>query len=77
MIEGIDGTGKSTQATLLANHLRSLGHEVVQSFEPTNGPWGSKLRASATTGRLDIEEELELINKLPASLLQQAFTGKL
>jgi len=67
VIEGIDGTGKSTQATILANHLRTQGAdqglEVVQSFEPTNGPWGSKLRASATTGRLSIEEELELFLK--------------
>jgi len=63
VIEGIDGTGKSTQATLLANHLRGLGHEVVQSFEPTNGPWGKKLRASATTGRLNIQEELDLFLK--------------
>ena len=63
VIEGIDGTGKSTQATLLANHLRSQGYEVIQSFEPTNGPWGSKLRASATTGRLSIEEELALFLK--------------
>ena len=63
VIEGIDGTGKSTQATMLANYLRQQGHDVVQSFEPTNGPWGSKLRASATTGRLTIEEELELFIK--------------
>lgn len=63
VIEGIDGTGKSTQATMLAKHLRGLGHEVVQSFEPTNGPWGSKLRASATTGRLSINEELDLFLK--------------
>jgi dTMP kinase len=63
VIEGIDGTGKSTQATMLAKHLRSQGHEVVQSFEPTNGTWGSQLRASATTGRLSIEEELDLFLK--------------
>ena len=31
----------------------------MQSFEPTNGPWGKKLRDSATTGRLSIEDELE------------------
>ena len=59
VIEGIDGTGKSTQATMLAEALRKSGREVVQSFEPTNGPWGKKLRESATTGRLSIEDELE------------------
>lgn len=59
VIEGIDGTGKSTQATMLADALRKSGREVVQSFEPTNGPWGKKLRDSATTGRLSIEDELE------------------
>ena len=65
VIEGIDGTGKSTQATMLAHHLQSQEFEVVQSFEPTNGPWGSKLRASATTGRLTIEEELDLFSQGP------------
>jgi len=63
VIEGIDGTGKSTQATLLAEALRAEGHEVVQSHEPTNGPWGKKLRESATTGRLTIEDELEYFLK--------------
>ncbi|NWK54596.1 dTMP kinase [Verrucomicrobiaceae bacterium N1E253] len=63
VIEGIDGTGKSTQARMLAEQLRSQGLQVKQSFEPTNGPWGSKLRASATSGRLSIEEELELFLK--------------
>lgn len=63
VIEGIDGTGKSTQATMLAEALRKDGHEVVQSFEPTNGPWGRKLRESATTGRLTIEDELDYFLK--------------
>lgn len=63
VIEGIDGTGKSTQATMLAEALRKEGHEVVQSFEPTNGPWGRKLRESAITGRLTIEDELEYFLK--------------
>ena len=58
VIEGIDGTGKSTQATMLSKTLRKHNHEVIQSFEPTNGPWGKKLRESATTGRLSIEDEL-------------------
>jgi dTMP kinase len=59
VIEGIDGTGKSTQASMLADALKKRGHEVIQSYEPTNGPWGRKLRESASTGRLNIQEELE------------------
>lgn len=60
MIEGIDGTGKSTQARRLAAWLRERGHQVVLDREPTDGPWGRKLRESADRGRLAPEEELEL-----------------
>ena len=63
VIEGIDGTGKSTQSNLLAEHLRAQGCEVIESHEPTNGPWGRKLRESATTGRLTFEDELEYFLK--------------
>ncbi|MDB6080606.1 MAG: dTMP kinase [Akkermansiaceae bacterium] len=59
VLEGIDGTGKSTQAGLLGDWLASRGHEVVRSYEPTNGTWGRKLRESASTGRLSAEDELE------------------
>jgi dTMP kinase len=59
VIEGIDGTGKSTQAQRLAEWLREQGREVVTSREPTDGPWGRKLRESAATGRLSPEDELE------------------
>lgn len=59
VIEGIDGTGKSTQSKRLAEWYRSRGREVVLSREPTDGPWGKKLRESATTGRLSPDEELE------------------
>ncbi|PAW68030.1 MAG: dTMP kinase [Verrucomicrobiia bacterium Tous-C5FEB] len=59
VIEGIDGTGKSTQSKRLAEWFRSRGRAVVLSREPTDGPWGKKLRESATTGRLSGEEELE------------------
>lgn len=58
--EGIDGAGKTTQARLLAKHLRELAIDVVESKEPTNGPWGLRLRQSAQTGRLPPIEELEL-----------------
>ncbi len=58
VIEGIDGTGKSTQAKRLGEWLASQGREVVLSREPTAGPWGKKLRESAATGRLSPEDEL-------------------
>jgi dTMP kinase len=60
VLEGIDGTGKSTQASLLAEWLRNQGHRVLTSREPTDGPYGTKLRQSASTGRLSPEEELQL-----------------
>ncbi|MFP2961849.1 dTMP kinase [Myxococcus sp. 1LA] len=59
-IEGIDGAGKTTQAGRLEAALRSGGHRVVSTKEPTNGPWGRKLRESATSGRMSPAEELGL-----------------
>ncbi len=61
VIEGIDGTGKSTQVAALAAWLRGLGLVVHARREPTMGPHGQALRASATTGRLSLEEELRLL----------------
>lgn len=59
VIEGIDGTGKSTQARRLGEWFESQGREVVISREPTDGPWGRKLRESAATGRLSPQDELQ------------------
>ncbi|MBG7607610.1 MAG: dTMP kinase [Verrucomicrobia bacterium] len=63
VIEGIDGTGKTTQAKRLAEHLTSQGKTVILSHEPTDGPWGTLLRNSASTGRLSPEQELETFLK--------------
>lgn len=63
VIEGIDGTGKSTQARMLAEALRELGESVVLDREPSDGPYGRQLRASMTMGRLDPLEELDLFHK--------------
>ncbi|MEE2624053.1 MAG: dTMP kinase [Verrucomicrobiota bacterium] len=63
VLEGIDGTGKSTQAGLLAKSLRQEGHRVMLSREPTDGPFGRRLRESATSGRLSPEEELQLFHQ--------------
>jgi dTMP kinase len=47
VIEGIDGTGKTTLARALGAALRGRGREVVESFEPTRGPHGQRIRAIA------------------------------
>lgn len=57
-VEGIDGAGKTTQARIVAERVRAVGLDVVLTKEPTDGPWGTKLRSSARTGRLSPEDEL-------------------
>jgi len=42
--EGIDGVGKSTQANLLEEYLRSLGHDVVRTLEPGGTELGQEIR---------------------------------
>jgi dTMP kinase len=42
--EGVDGSGKSTQAKLLAKRLRSEGREVVLTREPGGTTTGERIR---------------------------------
>jgi dTMP kinase len=59
--EGIDGTGKSTQIRLLAESLRGMGHDVLVTREPTDGPVGQRIRELYTSRAVvSNEEELEL-----------------
>ena len=44
-LEGPDGVGKTTQATLLAERLRGAGLEVVQCREPGGTELGERVRA--------------------------------
>ncbi len=43
-LEGIDGSGKSTQIELLVKWLKECGLEVLRVFEPTDSPAGSLIR---------------------------------
>lgn len=61
--EGIDGSGKSTQAQLLADHLRDQGHDVVLTREPGGSPGAEEIRALVLRGdpdRWSAETELLL-----------------
>jgi dTMP kinase len=60
VFEGVDGSGKSTQLTKLAETLRSAGREVVETGEPYDCEWGRKIRAMARSGNaVAPERELE------------------
>ncbi len=64
VIEGIDGTGKSTLASEIQQALTKEGYDCLCTFEPTNGKWGTILRESFTAGsRLSPEEETEIFIK--------------
>jgi dTMP kinase len=61
-IEGIDGSGKSTQAKRLARYFSQTGLTVRVLREPTDGPCGQEIRRLAREGRRQVtpEQELEL-----------------
>ena len=51
--EGIDGSGKSTQARLLADALRAEGRDVVLTREPGGSPGAEDIRRLVLEGATD------------------------
>jgi len=51
--EGIDGSGKSTQARRLAEHLCGLGHDIVLTREPGGSPGAEEIRRLVLEGDPD------------------------
>ncbi len=51
--EGIDGSGKSTQARMLAEHMRAQGHEVVLTREPGGSAGAEEIRSLVLEGDPD------------------------
>ncbi|WP_171210485.1 dTMP kinase [Ruegeria sp. HKCCA5426] len=51
--EGIDGSGKSSQARLLADHLRGMGHDVVLTREPGGSAGAEEIRRLVLEGDPD------------------------
>lgn len=73
-LEGIDGTGKSTQMRLLVKHLRSRGHRVVVTREPGGTKLGEQIRAillASQTCRVAPLAELALIYVARAQHLEE------
>ena len=61
--EGIDGSGKSTQARLLADKLTDAGHDVVLTREPGGSPGAEEIRrllVEGEPGRWSAETEILL-----------------
>jgi len=52
VFEGIDGSGKSTQAAMLFKKFKESGDQVHLTCEPTNGPIGSLIR-NIFSGRIE------------------------
>lgn len=57
VFEGIDGSGKSTQSSLLTAHLQALGLPCYRTFEPTDSPIGSLIH-QMMTGRIQADNRV-------------------
>ena len=73
--EGTEGSGKSTQVTLLAEHLRQLGHVVRVTREPGGTAIGEEIRHtlkhSDKNAAMTWEAELLLMNASRAQLVRE------
>ncbi|MDD9301468.1 MAG: dTMP kinase [Desulfobacter sp.] len=55
VLEGIDGSGKTTQIDKLVRGLKKRGRDVISTFEPTNGPIGSLIR-QMLAGKIPVDQ---------------------
>jgi dTMP kinase len=73
--EGTEGSGKTTQISLLAERLRSLGHTVRTLREPGGTPIGEEIRHtlkhSEVNDAMTPEAELLLMNASRAQLVRE------
>src|SRR4030065_1127615 len=56
-LEGIDGAGKSTHLSFIAERLRAKGRQVVVTREPGGTPLGEMLRDLVLSQKMHVETE--------------------
>ena len=61
VIEGLDGSGKSTQIRHLAEFLRAEGKQVIETFEPTNEGIGKEIRIILKERRMIDPTEFQML----------------
>lgn len=85
-LEGIDGSGKSTQILRLREKLSESGFEVYSTFEPTSGDYGKEIRkifsgqkkvSQYTIAALFLADRLEHILDPDDGMLAQISSQKL
>jgi dTMP kinase len=72
--EGPDGSGKTTQVRLVADHLRALGHDVLITREPGGTSIGDQIRTvlhDVKNVEMTPETEFLLYSASRAQLVQQ------
>jgi dTMP kinase len=60
-LDGLDGTGKSTQCRLLANWLRARGYDVTECADPGGTATGDSIRALLLDRRRDMNLTCEAL----------------
>lgn len=78
--EGIDGSGKSTQARMLADTLRASGRDVVLTREPGGSPGAEEIRSLVLEGdpdRWSAETEILLFTAARRDHLERLITPSL
>ena len=65
VVEGIDGSGKTTLAKTLADTLEVEGHSILRTKEPTDGPFGKKAKEITINDSMTIspQEEWKLFHE--------------